>query len=126
MFLKKIALASAAVALMGTTAMACEIGGRVSIVGNEFPAIQTVGAGAQECTGAEVTTNLTCKHTHEDKAPMKGFREAKSSFDFLVLQVRKAVVKLEFPEFPEGCKGRPFREVYQLNARVSGVWDVLN
>jgi hypothetical protein len=28
-------------------------------------------------------------------------------------------VRLEFPEFPEGCKGRAFREVYQLNARVS-------
>jgi hypothetical protein len=35
------------------------------------------------------------------------------------LQVRKAIVKLEFPEFPEGCKGKPFRDVYQLNARVS-------
>lgn len=71
-------------------------------------------------TAYEVTTNLTCKHQQDDKnAPMKGFREAKSSFDFLVLQVRKAVVKLEFPEFPEGCQGRPFREVYQLNARVS-------
>ena len=32
----------------------CTIDARVSIVGNEFPAIQTVGAGAKECTGAEV------------------------------------------------------------------------
>ena len=47
MFLKKIAIATA-VSLMGTTAMAaaCPDAGRVSIVGNEFPAIQTVGAGA--------------------------------------------------------------------------------
>lgn len=50
---------------------------------------------------------------------LKGFKEAKASFDVLSLSVRKAVVRLEFPEFPEGCKGRAFREVYQLNARVS-------
>jgi hypothetical protein len=47
-----------------------------------------------------------------------GFKEAKDIFDSLVLKVRKAVVRLEFPSFPEGCKGVPFREVYQLNARV--------
>ena len=39
---------------------ACEIKARVSVVGNEFPAIQTVGAGAKKCKGAEVKTNLTC------------------------------------------------------------------
>lgn len=47
------------------------------------------------------------------------FKGAKEAFDFAALQIRKAVVKLEFPDFPEGCKGRPFRDVYQLNARVS-------
>jgi hypothetical protein len=51
--------------------------------------------------------------------PLQGYREAKATFDFVGLQVRKAIVKLEFPEFPEGCKGKPFRDVYQLNARVS-------
>jgi hypothetical protein len=51
--------------------------------------------------------------------PMKGYREAKQAFDLIAIVVRKSVVRLEFPEFPEGCKGRPFREVYQLNARVS-------
>lgn len=49
---------------------------------------------------------------------LKGFKEAKATFDILSLAVRKAVVKLEFPEFPEGCKDKSFREVYQLNARV--------
>jgi hypothetical protein len=52
-------------------------------------------------------------------SPRAGYREAKATFDFVGLQVRKAIVKLEFPEFPEGCKGKPFRDVYQLNARVS-------
>jgi hypothetical protein len=51
--------------------------------------------------------------------PMKGYREAKQAFDNIAIAVRKGVVRLEFPEFPEGCKGKAFREVYQLNARVS-------
>ncbi len=44
---------------------ACDItGGRVNIIGNEFPAIQTVGAGAEACAGdgVEITTNLTKEH----------------------------------------------------------------
>lgn len=71
-------------------------------------------------TAFEVTTSLVPKIKNVDpKSPqLKGFREAKAAFDFLVLQVRKTVVKIEFPEFPEGCKGRAFREVYQLNARL--------
>ncbi|KAI2494611.1 serine/threonine protein kinase [Fragilaria crotonensis] len=47
-----------------------------------------------------------------------GFKDAKAAFDLVALQVRKAVVACEFPEFPEGCKGIPFRDVYQLNARL--------
>ncbi len=76
MYFKTIALAGA-VALMGSTAFAgghaaCEIGARVSIVGNEFPAIQTVGAGAQECQGGEVTTNLTADHQKINLPGMQG------------------------------------------------------
>ena len=58
--------------------------------------------------------------------PPKGFKEAKAIFDMVALKVRKAVVRIEFPEFPEGCKGRPFREVYQLNARVRSRIDPCN
>lgn len=72
MFVKEIALASAMAILAGTTAMACEIGARVSVVGNEFPAIQSVGAAAQECTGAEVTTNLTADHQNINVPGMQG------------------------------------------------------
>ena len=50
----------------------CEISSRVSIVGNEFPAIQTVGAGAQECTGAKVETNLTSEHQKINVPGMQG------------------------------------------------------
>ena len=41
------------------------------------------------------------------------------AFDDIALDVRKALVRVEFPVFPEGCQGKTFREVYQLNARVS-------
>ncbi|GAX11935.1 calcium/calmodulin-dependent serine protein kinase [Fistulifera solaris] len=50
--------------------------------------------------------------------PLRGFREAKGAFESIALAIRKCIVRLEFPEFPEGCKGRAFREVYQLNARL--------
>ncbi len=75
MFMKKVALA-AILASTSTMALAdghaCTIDARVSIVGNEFPAIQTVGAGAQSCGGAEVTTNLTADHQKINVAGMQG------------------------------------------------------
>ena len=48
--------------------------GRVSIVGNEFPAIQTIGKGAQACasSGVEVKTNLTADHQKINVAGMTG------------------------------------------------------
>ena len=49
---------------------------------------------------------------------LDGFKAAKAAFERVVIIVRKAIVRLEFPEFPEGCKNKQFREVYQLNARV--------
>ena len=55
-----------------STAQACEISARVSIVGNEFPAIQTVGAGAAACTGGEVSTNLTADHQKINVPGMQG------------------------------------------------------
>lgn len=72
MFLKRLTLAAAATALMATSALACEINGRVSIVGNEFPAIQTIGAGAKECSGGDVSTNLTADHQKLNVAGMQG------------------------------------------------------
>ena len=72
MFMKKIAMAGAFTLLASTSAFACEINARVSIVGNEFPAIQTVGAGAQACTGGEVSTNLTADHQKINVAGMQG------------------------------------------------------
>ncbi|MDA7423696.1 extracellular solute-binding protein [Thalassococcus lentus] len=72
MFLRTLAAAGAMAVLTTSTAMACEIGARVSIVGNEFPAIQTVGAEAKGCTGAEVATNLTADHQKINLPGMQG------------------------------------------------------
>lgn len=48
--------------------------GRVSIIGNEFPAIQSVAKGAMECAGdgVEVKANLTADHQKLNVAGMQG------------------------------------------------------
>ena len=72
MYLRNILMAGTVSLLASTAAYACEISARVSIVGNEFPAIQTIGAGAQACSGAEVSTNLTADHQKINLAGMSG------------------------------------------------------
>ena len=73
---KKVAMTTAFAALAGTTAMAsCGIdAGRVSIVSNEFPAIQTVAAAAAACgsDAVEVKSNLTADHQKINLAGMQG------------------------------------------------------
>ncbi|HMO71499.1 MAG TPA: extracellular solute-binding protein [Paracoccaceae bacterium] len=69
-------------ALLGATAITaapafadCGIGaGRVSIVGNEFPAVQSVAAKAAECAGGgvEVKANLTADHQKINVPGMQG------------------------------------------------------
>jgi len=65
-----VKIVSAIMFLSSTSAFACSIGARVSIVGNEFPAIQTVGSGAKECKGAKVSANLTADHQKINVAGM--------------------------------------------------------
>ncbi len=72
MHLRKLVATSAMIAMTGGVAKACEIDARVSVVGNEFPAIQTVGAGAQKCIGSKVATNLTADHQKINVAGMSG------------------------------------------------------
>jgi ABC-type glycerol-3-phosphate transport system substrate-binding protein len=74
--LKTAAVVTAFTVLHGTTAMAgCGLTeGRVNIVGNEFPAIQTVAKGAEACAGdgVEVKANLTADHQKINLAGMQG------------------------------------------------------
>jgi hypothetical protein len=77
-------------------------------------------SGGSNATTYVVDTNLVGKSAKSvGSQTLPGFKEAKACFESTALVVRKAVVKCEFPEFPEGSKGKAFREVYQLNARVS-------
>jgi ABC-type glycerol-3-phosphate transport system substrate-binding protein len=72
MFLKNFAAASTLALLASQSAHACEISARVSIVGNEFPAIHAVADGAKACSGAEVAANLTADHQKINVAGMSG------------------------------------------------------
>jgi ABC-type glycerol-3-phosphate transport system substrate-binding protein len=74
--LKTAAVVTAFAVLQGSTALAgCGLTeGRVNIVGNEFPAIQTVAKGAEACAGngLEVKANLTADHQKINLAGMQG------------------------------------------------------
>ena len=54
------------------------------------------------------------------KSQLKKLGIARIIVEQTSLVIRKAVLRCEFPEFPEGCKGTLFKEVYKLNAKVSG------
>jgi trehalose/maltose transport system substrate-binding protein len=72
MFLKRLALAGALVLMTGSAMADCNISGRVSIIGNEFPAIHAVADGAKACSGGEVKANLTADHQKLNVAGMTG------------------------------------------------------
>ena len=69
-FIKKTFFVICLLTFVIKSSLACEIKARVSVVGNEFPAIQTIGAGAKKCKGAEVKTNLTADHQKINVAGM--------------------------------------------------------
>jgi hypothetical protein len=82
--------------------------------------VTLLGRGARENTTTFVVqTTLLNKVTAEiASSSEEGLAGAKLVFEETALLVRKAVVKCEFPEFPEGGKARGFKEVYKLNAKV--------
>ncbi len=72
---KKALLTSAFLLGGSVAAFAASCGvdsGRVNIVGNEFPAIQTVAANAAKCEGLDVKANLTADHQKINLAGMQG------------------------------------------------------
>lgn len=72
----KLMGATAVAMAMGTAAFAdghgCSAEGRLSIIGNEFPAIQSIAALAQSCEGIEGSANLTADHQTLNLAGMSG------------------------------------------------------
>jgi len=75
MLLKKLALVAAITMGANAAYAGCDIAsGKVSIVGNEFPAIHTVANNAKKCAGDGVTVeaNLTADHQKINLAGMQG------------------------------------------------------
>lgn len=72
----KLMGATAVALTMGTAAFAdghgCAADGRLSIIGNEFPAIQSIAALAATCEGVQAEANLTADHQTLNLAGMSG------------------------------------------------------
>jgi ABC-type glycerol-3-phosphate transport system substrate-binding protein len=72
----KLMGATAVALAMGTAAYAdghgCSAEGRLSIIGNEFPAIQSIAALAQTCEGLDAEANLTADHQTLNLPGMQG------------------------------------------------------
>mmetsp|Transcript_884 Transcript_884/g.1398 ORF Transcript_884/g.1398 Transcript_884/m.1398 type:complete len:867 (-) Transcript_884:13-2613(-) len=48
-----------------------------------------------------------------------GYRDdMKNAMEWVSYGVRRSMARSMFPQFPEGCQGRPFREIYQLNKKL--------
>jgi len=75
MLLRKLTLAVTLACSANLAYASCaDISGRVSIVGNEFPAIQTVASAAEECASdaASFAANLTADHQKINLAGLQG------------------------------------------------------
>lgn len=46
--------------------------------------------------------------------------DMKNAMEWVSYGIRRSMARSMFPKFPEGCQGRPFREIYQLNKKVRG------
>ncbi len=72
----KLMGATAVALTMGSAAYAdghgCSAEGRLSIIGNEFPAIQSIAALASACGGVDASANLTADHQTLNVAGMTG------------------------------------------------------
>lgn len=52
------------------------------------------------------------------KSELKQLGTARIAVEQTALVIRKAVLRCEFPEFPEGGKEKAFKQVYKLNIKV--------
>jgi hypothetical protein len=49
----------------------------------------------------------------------------KNAMEWVSFAIRRSMARSMFPQFPEGCQGKPFREVYQLNKKVRGWFNII-
>ena len=47
--------------------------------------------------------------------------DIKNAMEWVSYGIRRSMARSMFPQFPEGCQGKLFREVYQLNKKVSWI-----
>ena len=45
--------------------------------------------------------------------------DIKNAMEWVSYGIRRSMARSMFPKFPDGCQDKPFREVYQLNKKVS-------
>ena len=127
--LKKLTVTTAFAVLSGTTAMAgCGIeAGNVSIVGNEFPAIQTVAAAAAACAGdgVEVKANLTADHQKINLAGMQGnpaeYSSAIVANSSIVALINEDVIRPLDDLVAEYGQDIPARQLITIDGQVMAV-----
>jgi len=44
--------------------------------------------------------------------------DIKNAMEWVSYGIRRSMARSMFPTFPEGCQGKPFREIYQLNKKL--------
>jgi len=72
----------------------------------------------------DVTSSLTKSAHKTNKYVLTAWQK---TFDGLTCNVLRELYKLYLPDdFPEGCKGKTFRSIYQLNKKVSDYRNYLN
>ena len=128
---KSMGLGTAMAVLASTTVMAdghegCAVdGGRVSIIGNEFPAIQTIGATAGSCAGIEFESNLTADHQTLNVAGMTGdpaeYTTAIIANSSIVALMNEDVIRPLDDLIAEYGQDIPARQLITVNGNVMAV-----
>jgi hypothetical protein len=120
-FLDKLDGAFKAVPYSQSSQAARDDGDDAATAGNGYQ-----GGGNQEGGGVfSPSNNDNICTSQQFVAPGPWEKANLKAFELIALDVRKALVRVEFPMFPEGCRDKTFRQVYQLNARVSVVCSLL-
>jgi serine/threonine protein kinase len=44
--------------------------------------------------------------------------DMKNAMEWISYTIRRSMARSMFPKFPEGCQGKPFRDIYQLNKKL--------
>ena len=99
--------------------------GRVSIIGNEFPAIKSVAAKAGECANIEFKSNLTADHQKLNVAGMQGnpaeYTSAVIANSSLVALMNEDVIRPLDDLIAKHGKDIPAQQLITINGKVMAV-----